>query len=40
MGTTGFVVTTPLMAESCFKSAEEETINFICVYIKSTYLSM
>jgi hypothetical protein len=29
MGTTGLVVTTPLMAESCLSKAEEETINFI-----------
>ncbi|WP_211218923.1 hypothetical protein [Rhodonellum psychrophilum] len=29
MGTTGLVVTTPLIDESCFKRAEEETINFI-----------
>ena len=29
IGTTGLVVTTPLMAESCLSKAEEETINFI-----------
>jgi hypothetical protein len=29
IGTTGLVVTTPLIAESCFSRAEEETINFI-----------
>jgi hypothetical protein len=40
IGTTGLVVTTPLIAESCFNSAEEETINFMYrAYLKITILN-
>src|SRR5690606_39249439 len=32
IGTTGLVVTTPLMADRCFKRVEELTINFIDIF--------